>query len=130
MSGFSTLMIVDRAIAVAVAIRRGWLARQPSPKKCPASSTAITASFPACDRTESRTAPLSTYMTLVARSPCAKIVVADSYWMRRNGTPVQSTGAAGVTLVALAGLFVALAVFWTLLFPADRDVGPSSSTLT
>jgi hypothetical protein len=69
-------------------------------------------------------------MTLVAGSPCAKIVVADSYSMRRSGTPVQSTSSAGVTAVALAGLFVALAALCAGLFTADLDVGPSSSTLT
>ena len=75
-SGFSTARIVHGAMAVAVAIRCDWPARQPSPKKWPASSTATTASFPACDKTDSRTAPFSTYMTLVAGSPWAKIVVA------------------------------------------------------
>ena len=69
MSGFSTARIVLGTIAVAVAIRCVWPARQPSPKKCPASSTATTASFPACDKTDRRTAPFSRYMTLVAGWP-------------------------------------------------------------
>ena len=56
-------------MAVAVAIRCGWPARQPSPKKQVASSTATTASFPVCDSTDSLTAPSWTYMTLVAGSP-------------------------------------------------------------
>jgi hypothetical protein len=69
-------------------------------------------------------------MTLVARSPCAKIVVADSYSTRRSDTPVQSTSSAGVTVVALLGLLFALAALAAGLFAADLDVGPSSSTLT
>jgi hypothetical protein len=40
-----------------------------SPKKCPSSSTATTASFPACDKTDRRTTPFSRYMTLVAGWP-------------------------------------------------------------
>ena len=73
-SGLSTTVTEDGLIAVAVAIRCVWLARHPSPKKWPTSSAAIIASFPAWDRTDNRTAPLSTYVTLVAGSPCEKIV--------------------------------------------------------
>ena len=61
-----------RAMAVAVAIRYGCPTRQPSPKKCPRSSTAMTASFPACDNTESRTVPSSMYMTLRRRVTLSK----------------------------------------------------------
>jgi hypothetical protein len=50
--------------------------------------------------------------------------------MRRSGTPVQSTSSAGVTAVALAGLFVAIAALFARSFTADLDVKPSSSTLT
>jgi hypothetical protein len=87
-----------------VAIRRGWLAKQPSPKKWPRSSTAMTASFPACETTESRTVPLSTYITLVAGSPWAKIVAPGSCSFRWTATPVQSTRSGGVSGIVRFGV--------------------------
>src|SRR5688572_27891744 len=93
MSDRSTARMVLWAIAVAVAIRCVWPARQPSPKKWPASRTPTTASLPACDNTDTRTAPVSTNMMLVAGSPCAKITASGLYstrWVRapaHSGTP-------------------------------------------
>ena len=66
-------------MADAVAIRRGCPTRQPSPKKWLSSSTAMTASFPACDNTDNRTVPCATYMTLSAGSPWVKIGAPASY---------------------------------------------------
>src|SRR4029079_7472039 len=90
------------------------------------SRTAITASLPACESTDSRTAPLSTYMTLGAGSPCAKMTDAGSYSTRRSGTPVQSTSSP--TAIAGVGLLVAAAACCGGLLRgvADRGVGPSS----
>src|ERR1051326_4659565 len=93
-------------MVVAVAIRCICPARQPSPKKWPASSSATTASFPACDKTDSLTAPLSTYITLVAGSPWAKICVAAACSTRCTSTPVQSTGSMGLTARALFDLLI------------------------
>jgi hypothetical protein len=70
----------------------------------------MTASFPACETTESRTTPRSTYMTLVAGSPRAKIVAAGSYSMRCSATPVQSTRSGGVSGMTRLGLLIAVAV--------------------
>src|SRR5687768_14346033 len=78
-------------IAVAEDMRVVWLARQPSPKKWPEWSTATTASLPACDTTERRTVPLSTYITVSAGSPCAKIVAEGGYVARSDFTPDHST---------------------------------------
>jgi hypothetical protein len=55
-------------------------------------------------------------MTLVARSPCAKIVVADRYSIRRTGTPVQSTSSTGATLAGLVGFLVRLAALEAAFF--------------
>ncbi len=46
-------------IADALAIRRGWPARHPSPKKSPGPSIATTAERPRCETTVSLTCPRS-----------------------------------------------------------------------
>ena len=76
---------------MAVAIRDGWPARHPSPKKVRGPRTATTASFPAGDSTDSRTLPLSTYMTLDAASPCANMQAPSACSTRRVAMPLQST---------------------------------------
>ena len=88
----------------------------------------MTASLPACESTDSRTAPLSTYMTLGAGSPCAKTVDAGSYSTRRSGTPVQSTSSPAAIAGGPVGLLVAAAARGAgfLRDVADRGVGPSS----
>jgi hypothetical protein len=52
--------------------------------------------------------------------------------MRCSGTPVQSTGAAGVSAVALLDLLMAVAALCATLlqYTAHRSVGPSAITLT
>src|SRR5438105_15788329 len=67
-------MIVLSVIAIAVAIRSGWPARHPSPKKLPGPRIPMTACFPCRERTVSLTFPRSTKKTTSARSPCEKIV--------------------------------------------------------
>jgi hypothetical protein len=64
------------------------------------------APLPACDRTDSLTAPFSTYITLVAGSPWTKICVAGSCSTRCTRTPVQSTGSMGLTAGALFDLLI------------------------
>src|SRR5688572_9573237 len=109
--------MVQAVMAVAVAIRSDCPARQPSPKKCATSRTATTASFPAWDNTDNRTAPCSTYMTLVAASPCAKIVAEGRYSTCGVRVPVQSTG---------FGLVGAVAGFFDLLIACALLAGRSS----
>ena len=53
-----TRMIVPRCTAVAVDMRTGWPARQPSPKKLASGRMATTASLPRLDTTVSFTLPL------------------------------------------------------------------------
>ena len=60
-------------VAVAVPMRTGCPASAPSPRKSPDRSIPTIASLPACDSTESLTAPFWTYMTLSQGSPWAKI---------------------------------------------------------
>src|SRR2546427_2611027 len=67
-------MIALSVIAIAVAIRSGWPARHPSPKKLPGPRIPMTACFPCRERTVSLTFPRSTKKTTSARSPCEKIV--------------------------------------------------------
>src|SRR5215210_7590248 len=66
-------------IAVALPMRIGWPARQPSPKKSPGPSIATTASRPVLDSTDSLTPPLLMYMTCEQASPWVKIVSSRPY---------------------------------------------------
>src|SRR5579862_2999797 len=52
----------------------------------------MTASLPACDRTDRRTVPVSTYMMVGAGSPCAKIVVPCGCSVRCVWTPLHVIG--------------------------------------
>ena len=61
-------------IAVALPMRTGWPARQPSPKKSPGPSIATTASLPVFDSTDSLTPPVWMYMTCSQASPWVKMV--------------------------------------------------------
>jgi hypothetical protein len=70
---FSITSTLLGVIAVALPIRIGCPARQPSPKKSPGPSIATTASRPTFDNTESFTPPDWMYITLSHRSPCVKI---------------------------------------------------------
>src|SRR4051794_29038448 len=67
--------------AVAVAMRSGWPARQPSPKNSPGVRRAMTACLPCRDRTVSLTFPRWTKNTASAGSPCVKIT-APLRWSR------------------------------------------------
>ena len=60
MVSLATRRMVLGCIALAVDMRKGWPVRQPSPKKLPGSSMAMTACFPWVDRTVSFTLPLWT----------------------------------------------------------------------
>src|ERR1700681_4723467 len=89
-SSLSTNVTLHAVTAVAVVIRRGWPARQPSPKNAPWSMTATTRCAPARDRNDSRTVPFCTYITLVAGWPCEQIVRSAAYSTLRVVTPAQS----------------------------------------
>jgi hypothetical protein len=57
MAAFWSRTIEQSEIAVAVAMRTGWPARLPSPRKSPAPNMAITPSLPALETTVSLTLP-------------------------------------------------------------------------
>src|SRR6186713_329249 len=89
-SVLSIVRIVLAAAAVAVPMRIGWPARQPSPKKSPGPSMAITASRPVFDSTESLTSPSWMYITSVAGSPWEKITRRPGYFAITRLTPDES----------------------------------------
>ena len=80
-------------MAVALPIRTGWPARQPSPKKSPGPSIATTASLPAFDSTDSLTPPDWMYMTCSHGSPCVKIVSPRPVLDDVLATPAESRNA-------------------------------------
>ena len=68
----STRIRQDGCMTLAVAMRRDWAARQPSPKKLPRSRMPTTASLPRVETTVSLTLPVSMKNTASAASPWEK----------------------------------------------------------
>jgi hypothetical protein len=73
------------------------------------------------------TAPVSTYMTLGAGSPWAKIVPAGSYSRRSSRTPVQSTASMGWSAGGIFDLLIARRCTGRSQRPPEHSLSPNAA---
>src|SRR5581483_7595181 len=104
--------IVVGTVAVALPMRNGCPARQPSPKKSPGPSIATTASRPVFDTTDSLMPPDWMYMTCSQGSPCVNTASPRPYLAIVFATPDDSRNCwASNADVGLAAAFESLGAF-------------------